>query len=323
MPGAILLSEEVEARHADALARVAPARPRVVLRGEVPEGDPEAVEIAFFSGDLYPDRTRFLVKAMAPAVESGALRWLHTFSAGVDHPWFQRLMAQGVRVTTSAGASAVPIAHTVMLYLLALSRDLSGWAADQAARRWNPRDVVDLQGLRLGVVGVGAIGGEVARLGAAFGMEVVGLRRRPRGDEPCPTRPVAELDALLPELDAVVLAAPLNADSERLLDGARIARMRPGAWVVNVGRGALVDEAALAAALASGRLGGAGLDVFEVEPLPETSPLWGLPTVLVTPHVSAVSRGYWRRETDLVVANLERFLAGEPLENVVDRDAGY
>ncbi|MDX1649117.1 MAG: NAD(P)-dependent oxidoreductase, partial [Myxococcota bacterium] len=286
MAGAILLSEEVEARHAEALARVAPARPRVVLRGEEPDGDPREVEIAFFSGDLYPARTRFLAKAMAPAVETGRLRWLHTFSAGVDHPWFQRLLAQGVRLTTSAGASAVPIAHTVMLYLLALSRDLPGWLDDQRARRWRPRDVRDLQGLRLGVVGVGAIGGEVARLAAAFGMEVVGVRRRPRGDEPCPTRPLAELDALLPGLDALVLALPLDAASEGLLSAERLARMKPGAWLVNVGRGALVDEDALAAARAAGRLGGAGLDVFRTEPLPADHPFWRHPRITVMPHTA-------------------------------------
>jgi phosphoglycerate dehydrogenase-like enzyme len=317
MSGAILLSETVEARHAAELSRLAPGRPRVVLRGERPEGDPEQVEIAFFSGDLYPARTRHLVKAMAPAVERGRLRWLHTFSAGVDHPWFQRLLADGVRVTTSAGASAVPIAQTVLLYLLALSRDLPGWLRDQEARRWNPRDVSDLQGMRLGVVGVGAIGAEVARLAAAFGMDVVGVRRRPRGDEPCPVRPLAELDALLPRLDALVLALPLNASSERLLSRDRIGRMKPGAWLVNVGRGGLVDEVALADALASGRLGGAGLDVFQEEPLPATSPLWGLAHVIVTPHSAGTNPGNDRRAETIFLENLARFDRGEALANEV------
>lgn len=315
MAGAILISEVVEARHGPSLARLAPDRPRVVLRGEEPDGDPAAVEIAFFSGDLFPDRTRFLARALAAALAAGRLRWLHTFSAGVDHPWFQRLMGQGVRLTTSAGASAVPIAHTVLLYLLALTRDLRGWLRDQDARRWNPREVRDLQGLRLGVVGMGAIGAEVARLAAAFGLEVVGVRRRPRGDEPCRTHPLTGLDRLLPTLDALVLALPLNGASQGLLSAERIARMKPDALVVNVGRGAVVDEAALAAALAEGRLGGAGLDVFEVEPLPETSPLWGLPNVIVTPHSAGTNPGNLRRAETFFLDNLARYGRGEPLAN--------
>jgi phosphoglycerate dehydrogenase-like enzyme len=312
--GAILVSDVVEDRHGVALSRIAPERPRVVLRGEQVDGDTEAIEIVFFSGDVYPDRTRYLAKAL---VNAPNLCWFHSFSAGVDHPWFQRLLEQGVQLTTSAGASAVPIAHTVMLYILALSRDLRGWIRDQERAIWNERHVVDLQGKLLGVVGVGHIGAEVARLGGAFGMRVIGLRRSPRGDEPCETWPLERLDELLARVDYLVLALPLNDASTRLLSAQRLAMMKPGAFVVNVGRGGLIDEQALVAALERGTLAGAGLDVFEVEPLPAESRLWQLANVIITPHSSGTNPGNNERACQIFLANLTRYQAGEPLRNQV------
>lgn len=312
MAGAILVSEWIEARYGDALRAAAPGRPLAVLRGEGLDGDAAAVEVAFFSGDLFPGGAPSLARALHQAP---GLRWLHVFAAGVDHPFFQRLLARGVRVTTSSGAAAVPIAHTVMLYLLALSRDLPGWGRDQAARRWNPRDVEDLQGRRLAVLGLGPIGLEVVRLAQAFRMDVVGVRRTPHGDEPCETWPLARLDALLPGVEWLVLALPLAAETRHLLDARRLALLRRGARVVNVGRGALVDEAALAAALESGHVAGAGLDVFEVEPLPEGSPLWAHPRVIVTPHASGTNPGNYVRAAEAFLANLARFARGEPLAN--------
>lgn len=171
----------------------------------------------------------------------------------------------------------------------------------------------------------------MGRRAAALGARVLGLRRGPPragvgGPEPDGVQVVhgpGGLRRLQEESDYLVLTAPETPETRGMVDRTFLAGMKEGAVLVNVARGGLVDQEALVEALRSGRLRGAGLDTFRQEPLPETSPLWGLPTVLVTPHVSAVSRGYWRRETDLVVANLERFLAGEPLENVVDRDAGY
>jgi phosphoglycerate dehydrogenase-like enzyme len=291
-----------------------------VLRGEALDGDPARVEVAFFSGDLFPERTRALARALHQAP---ALRWFHSFAAGVDHPWFQGLIARGVRLTTSSGASAVPIAQTVMLYVLALSRDLPAWQREQAARRWSPRPIEDVSGQLVGVLGLGPIGLEVARLAGAFGMRAVGFRRTPRGDEPCPAHRLSELDRWLPELDWLVLALPLGDETRHVLDARRIALLPPRARVINVGRGALVDEAALAAALAAGRLAGAALDVFEVEPLPQESPLWGLPNVIVTPHSSGTNPGNQLRAAGIFVENLARYVAGQPLRNEVEaRPAG-
>jgi phosphoglycerate dehydrogenase-like enzyme len=317
--GTILVSDAVEARFGEALRRAAPGCRLAVLRGDALQGDPAEIEAAFFSEDVFAAGARPFARTLHQAPR---LRWLHVFPAGVDHPWFQALLARGVRVTTSSGAAAVPIAHTVLLYLLALSRDLPGWLRDQAARRWHERGVEDLEGQRLAVAGLGPIGLEVARLGAAFGMRVVGFRRTPRGDEPCETHPLGALDAWLPRLDWLVLALPLAEGTRHLLDARRLALLPPTARVVNVGRGALIDEAALASALAAGRLAGAGLDVFEVEPLPPESPLWSLPQVIVTPHRAGTNPANARRAAEIFVENLGRFVRGEALRNEVAAGAG-
>ncbi|HEY8494449.1 MAG TPA: D-2-hydroxyacid dehydrogenase [Myxococcota bacterium] len=315
MSGALLVSAEVEERWGAALSAAAPGLSRVVVApGRGVRGDPASVELAYFSGDLFPDRVRDFALALRDAPR---LRWLHTFSAGVDHPWFQALRARGVRLTTSSGAHASPIAQTVLLYLLALSRDLPAWMDAQRRRAWEPHEIRELTGLLLGVVGMGPIGLEVARLAQACGMQVIGVRRTPRGDEPCETWPLARLDELVARADALVLALPLTDETRRLFDAARLARTKRGAWLVNVGRGALVDEPALVEALRTGRLGGAALDVFETEPLPPESPLWAMPNVIVTPHNSGDAPGNRVRATEIFLDNLGRWTRGEPLRNEV------
>jgi D-2-hydroxyacid dehydrogenase (NADP+) len=315
MTGAMLVSEAVAEAAADRFAEVAPGRSCVVLQDEHAPASLADVELAYFSADLFPDRTRALARALHQVPQ---LRWFHSFSAGVDHPWFQRMLAQGVRVTTSSGASAVPIAQTALLYILALSRNLAGWQRDQQARRWYPRDVEDVSGQRLLVVGLGPIGLELARLGAGLGMEVIGIRRTPRGDEPCETWPLERLDALLPRTDWLALALPLVPETTHLIDARRLALLPRTARLLNVGRGALVDEAALVDALERGRLGGAGLDVFEEEPLPEASGLWSLPNVIVTPHSAGTNPGNALRATEIFFDNLVRYERGEPMRNEVN-----
>jgi D-2-hydroxyacid dehydrogenase (NADP+) len=313
--GSILVSDFVETRHAANLDAAAPGMPRVVLRpGGDLDGDVDTVEVAYFSGDLYPDRA---AEFWRPLLRHEPLRWLHSYSAGVDHWVFQKLLERGVRLSNSSGASAVPIAHTVMLYILALSRDVRRLAEAQGRRAWEPRDVDDLSGRVLGVVGLGPIGLEVARLGRAFGMRVVGMRREARGDEPCETWPLARFDELLPLVDYLVLALPLTPETRHLVDARALALLRPTARLVNVGRGELVDEPALASALAEGRLAGAGLDVFEVEPLPAESPLWELRNVLITPHMAGNNPGNDERATGIFLANLARWVKGEPLVNEI------
>jgi len=315
VPGAVLVSDFVEERYGAALGAAAPAMPRVILRaGGRVEGDVAAVEVVFFSGDCYPARAAEL---MGPALQAAGLRWLHTFSAGVDHPVFRGLIARGVRLTTSSGASAPAVAQMALLFMLALARDLPARLAAQRERRWAPERGEDLEGKVAAVVGLGPIGLEIARLARALDMRVIGVRRRPVGDEPCETWPMTRLGELLALADYIVLALPLTADTRQIIDAPALARMRPGARLLNVGRGELVDETALAAALREGRLAGAALDVFESEPLPETSPLWDVPHVILTPHVAASTPATHHHAAELFVENLGRWVRGQPLRNEV------
>jgi phosphoglycerate dehydrogenase-like enzyme len=292
----IALSEDSEARLASA--------------------DCERVALAFFSPDVFPDLSRPFVSAI---YRSPNLRWLQVFNAGVDHDFFQTVMQRGVRLSTAAGTSAEPIALTAIAALLFLARGFPHWIDAQRRRAWEtlPSEQVphDLRGQTLLVVGLGGIGAEIARLGRALGLHVVGVRRSPRR----PDDPVDELytpdrlPELLPRADWLALACPLTPETRGLIDAEALTRLPRGAHLLNVGRGEVVDQAALVEALRKGELAGAYLDVFEVEPLPPTSPLWELPNVLVTPHNSAASRGNERRQVDRFFVNLVRWGRGEPL----------
>ena len=292
---------------------------RLVGDEHVTPGDLARITVAFFSPDAWPDRAS---NFMGTCVRAERLRWLHTMSAGTDHPVFAALRGRGVTVTNSAGAAAPSIAQTVMTYLLALSRDLPRSLRDQAARRWQPGPSVDLDGMRLGIVGLGSIGTETARLAQAFGMEVTGLRRSPTGAEPCETWPDDRLPDLLARADAIAVTAPLNDATRGMFDAAAFAAMRAGAWFVNVGRGEIVDEPALVDALLADHLGGAALDVFATEPLPVDSPLWRFPNVIITPHSSGTTDRTRRRSVDLFIDNFRRFAAGEQLTGVTRDELG-
>lgn len=286
---------------------------RLIDDEHVTPADLDRITIAFFSGDTWPQRSKSFLGACTRAPN---LEWLQSFSAGTDHPVFGAIRNRGVTVTNSAGSSAPSIAQTVMLYLLALSRDLPRLARAQSERRWSPGPSRDLHGLRLGIVGLGGIGTEIARLAEPFGMEVIGLRRTVRGDEPCETWPHEQLDELLRWADAIVVAAPLTAETSGMFDADAFAAMRRGAWFVNVGRGEIVDETALADALSTGHLGGAGLDVFATEPLPSTSHLWDLPNVILTPHSSGNTDRSRERAVQQFLENLRLHSNGDQLRNV-------
>lgn len=258
------------------------------------------------------------------------LQWIHSPAAGVGNMLFPELVASPVVLTNSRGMAADTMAEHVVAVTLALFRRLPDAWRRQAEREW-AQDAIGATGDRtIGgstalIVGLGAVGSGAAWRMAALGARVVGVRRRgtamPDGVEALVA--VDRLREVLPAADIVVLTAPHTRETGRLLDAAALAAMKPEAVLVNVSRGALVDEAALADALAAGRLGGAALDVFEREPLPIDSPLWSLPNVLITPHTSGFRRDHWDAATSIFERNLERFFAGEPLLNVVDKAAGY
>ncbi len=302
--------------HAERLSAVAPDLEVVVLRRgvEVARSDIERITMVFFSSDAWPERAAPLLKV---ALEATNLQWLHSMSAGVDSPIFSMFMERGVRVTTSSGATAPPIAGTVMLYLLALSRGLPGWLRSQRAHEWSPTSFRELDGQRIVVVGYGPIGREVVRLAQAFRMEPVVVRRAAQGDEPCEVRSLVQLTDAVRDADAVVVALPLADGTRGIVSAEVIAAMGPHTMFVNVGRGELVDQPALTEALASGRLGGAGLDVFTTEPLPADDALWDLPNVIISPHTSGASDGAASRVVEIFLDNLERFVRNEPLHNEV------
>jgi phosphoglycerate dehydrogenase-like enzyme len=263
---------------------------------------------------------------------SGSLRWVHSGAAGVGATLYREMRESPVLLTNSAGVHAVPMAETLLAMLLYFARGLDLAAAGQRERRWaapafeaGDAPVRELGEATLGVVGFGGVGRELARRAHALGMRVLALKRRPAEAPPGVELLFGDdgLDRLLGESDFVAVTLPETARTRGLIGAAELARMRAGAVLLNVGRGRVVDEAALVTALEAGRLRGAGLDVFAREPLPEDSPLWGLPNVLVLPHVSATSRRFWRRQTDLMVENLRRYLRGDPLRNAVDKEAGY
>jgi phosphoglycerate dehydrogenase-like enzyme len=260
------------------------------------------------------------------------LRWLHCSGHAVGHFPLAELAARGITVTNSRGIQAVPIAEHVMACILALARKLPQTLRDQQERTWRPNALTGeaspwlLANRTLGVIGVGTLGEAIAVRARAFGMRVIGLRRNPTRGVPAPFDEVvgpADRDRLLAAADVIVVAAPLTAQTRQLLDAPAIAAMKPGAIVINVARGELVDEAALAEALESGRLAGAALDVFANEPLPSDSLFWSLPNVMVTPHSSGFRTGHFDAVIDLFAENLKRFERGVALLNVVDLETGY
>lgn len=279
----------------------------------------DTITVATFNGYWEVDPT-FTRRFFGVLLRAPRLTWFHVPNAGVDHPIFTALRERGVVLTTSAGANAAPVAHSVIAAVLAFARGLPQWLAAQREKKWHPlgEHRLDLQGQTMTVVGLGAIGREVARLAKVLGLRVVAVRSQP---QPAPNTdevvPLSAIDSLLPRTDWLVLTCPLTPQTQGLLNAARIRRLPVHAHVVNVSRGAVIDEAALIEALRERRLAGAYLDVFAEEPLPSDSPLWELPNVILSPHDAAGAVGNRHRVSELFLDNLERWLTGKPLRNLV------
>ena len=264
-------------------------------------------------------------------VAAGRLRWIHSPSAGVGSMLYREMLDSEVQLTNSRGLAADTMAEHILAVTLALFRQLPLAFARQVERVWAQDEISargnrSLIGARVLMVGAGAIGAAAARRMAMLGAIVTGIRRRPDGP---PLEGFARLttpnDLMkeLPAADVVVVAAPHTAETRGMIAGPQFRAMQRHAVLVNVSRGRLVDEHALATALASETIGGAALDVFELEPLPQSSLLWTTPNVLITPHTSGFRADHWDAATALFADNLRRFEAGEPLLNPVDKAAGY
>jgi D-2-hydroxyacid dehydrogenase (NADP+) len=284
--------------------------------------DPGTAEVCCFSEDLWQEQE--LRQHVLPAVfRIDGLTWFHTFSAGVDAPAFQVLIDRGTILTNSSGASAPSIAQYVLAMMLQVAKRADAWREQQARHTWEQIKTNELTGQTVGIVGTGAIGGEVARLAHAFGMHVIGMRRSPAKarwvDEQVTPR---RLGHLLKRSDFVVLACPLTKETEGLIGEAQLRAMKPTATLINVARGRVVDEPALVRALREGWIAGACLDVFRWEPLPDESPLWDLPNVVVTPHNSGFSPRNMERAMSIFIDNLGRLVAGKRMRNVVTQAGG-
>jgi len=253
------------------------------------------------------------------------LKWIQAISAGVDRYMFRELVESDVILTNVRGMHAETIAEHVFMFMLAFSRNLLHHLDRQGDREWDrsltPRE---LTGQTLGIVGLGSIGQEIARRAACWGMRVLGVRRSGR-----PVDGVArvytpdQLHEVLALSDFVVLCAPSTPETRGMLGPAEFRAMKKGSIFINVARGDMVDEDALLEALTTGHLAGAGLDVFATEPLPESSPLWEMPRVIITPHLAGSQSDYVGRATELFLENLRLYLAGQPLKRVVDKKLGY
>jgi glyoxylate/hydroxypyruvate reductase len=255
------------------------------------------------------------------------LRWVQGTSAGIGELLRHTgLIDTGLIFTTAAGVHGSPLAEFVILALLYFYRDVPRLQRLQQAHHWERHTNRELAGRRALVVGLGAVGQTIARRLAALELEVWGARRTQAASRPEGVRrvlPLTELRSVLGLIDALVLACPLTSETTKLIGAAELAAMRDGALLINVARGPVIDERALVEALRHGRLGGAALDVAEVEPLPGDSPLWDMPNVLVSPHSASTVHAENRRIVDLFLANLRRYLDGEPLINRFDPTRGY
>ena len=238
--------------------------------------------------------------------EFPALRWIQLTSAGLDRVPLARIQARGIRLCSARGVYSVPMAEFVLSGVLALYKQSRFFTDRQRQGRWEKRrDLRELAGRRVTILGCGSVGTECARRFTAFGCPVTGVELFPRPDGAYETMlPLDRLDETLPGTEILVLTLPLTPETRHLLNAARLDLLPKDALVVNISRGAVADEAALTAALAAGRLGGAVLDVFETEPLPPESPLWAMENVILTPHNSFVGDGNRARLTRLILENL-------------------
>ena len=258
------------------------------------------------------------------------LQWLHQRGAGIDGIATPKLIASDVVLTNGSGNSAINIAEHVLCMMFAFARQLPALVRAQAERRWQPLQadaLFELSGQTLAVIGAGAIGAAVAQRASALGMTVVGVRRTVR-QRPLPQGMTAvfpgdRIDDAVQDADHVVITLPLTAETRCIFSSDRMAAMKRGAYLYNVGRGGTVDQEALLAALRRGHLAGAGLDVTDPEPLPAESPLWLEPQVLKTAHSSGLTPRSFERYRTLLVENMRRFDRGDELLNVVDKSVGY
>ncbi|MFO0871170.1 MAG: D-2-hydroxyacid dehydrogenase [Pirellulales bacterium] len=313
----IVLCYPVESRHVAQLAAAAPGH-------EIVNAGQEGIAEALLEADVFLGHAKVPVP-WEEVVRRGRLRWIQSSAAGLDHCLVPAVIDSDIIVTSASGLFADPVAEQTLALLLGLLRGLPTFFRAQQQREFIRRPTRDLHGATVGIIGFGGNGRRLAEVLAPFRVHLLATDLFPAD---CPPHvaellPADALDDVLSRVDIAILCVPLNADTTGLIDSRRLARMRRGSLLINVARGPVVVERDLVAALTAGHLGGAGVDVTEVEPLPVDSPLWDLPQVLITPHVGAQSARRADVTTDFLAANLRRYLVGEPLVNLVDKQLGF
>lgn len=288
---------------------------------QVPRRDPEALM------NMAPSAEIWFGGGMRPDVFKAAkkLKWIQAISAGVDRYLFPELIQSEVLLTNVRGMHKDTIADHTFMFILALSRKLKRFIHLQAAGQWGRYDDLwEVKGDTIGIVGLGSIGREIARRAKAFRMRVIGTNTTGRPvDEVDATYGPDGLETVIKESRWLVLAAPLTSRTQGMIGRQQLEWLGPGGYLINISRGGLVDQEALITALQDGTIAGAGLDVFVEEPLPADSPLWHMPNVIITPHVSGSMRDYFGEALKIFCDNLRRYSQGLPLQNVVDKEAGY
>ena len=304
------------------------------LKSEFPEinfvfdGDPRRAEEirvaeAYFHWNL----------SAATLAEATNLRWYQSVAAGVDQVITPELVARKIIVTNNSGVHAQNIAEHVLAMMLALARRLPGLVLAQARHEWKEDeaddrmfDIFELSGQTLLVVGYGEIGRRLAMIASGIGMTVDAVKRTTSGERDEHAReiaPISELKRMLAVADHVAICLPLTAETRHLFNAETIAAMKSGSFLYNIGRGPIVETDALVAALQSGRLRGAGLDVTEPEPLPKSSPLWDMTNVIITAHTAGATPHYWERASKILTTNIKRITSGENPLNLVNQQLGY
>lgn len=255
------------------------------------------------------------------------LKWAQLASAGADRVLKSpAVMNRDVVLTNASGVHAIPISEHILSFMFAFARNLPRYMRSQVAGKWERlTEIKELEGTTVGLIGVGKIGERTAEKAKALNMKVLGIRRNPQRSSPFVDKMYGpeSLDKVMAQSDWIVVAAAGTSETHGLIGEPELAAMKKSAVIINIARGAVIQEKALLRALQENRIAGAGLDVFEKEPLPESSPLWQMPNVIITPHVAGVTPYYVDRLIDIFVENLKRYQAGDPLINVVDKELGY
>jgi D-3-phosphoglycerate dehydrogenase len=314
----IVLCYELTPRHVEQLRAVAPDH-------EFIPASQERIAEEILEADIFCGHAK-VPMPWPEVVRRGRLRWIQSSASGLDHCLTPEVIQSDIIVTSASGVFADSVAEQTLALLLALVRSLPTFFRAQQAKSFQRQPTRDLHGATVGIVGFGGNGRRIAEILAAFRTRILATDLFPPPRPPAGVEavwPADRLDALLAESDVLILTLPLNEFTRGLINADRLARMKRGAILINVARGPIVVEKDLVAALTSGHLYGAGLDVTEVEPLPPTSPLWELPNVVITPHVGAQSAQRADRVTQLFAENLRRYFEGRTLHNLVDKRLGF